>query len=229
MSHAFLLRLIAVVMRVLTWPFVRYEVRGGDVLTTRDGWILSGNHRTVFDFVHAVVGLHHFGKDARILIANEFFDNPVYRPAVKAIDAIPVYRKTDPRGAFDAAVTALREQDNVCIMPEGGMHWDANQPLALGRFKTGVSRMAVDANAPVLPLALVGGERLWPKGARFPRLNPFRRCTVLMRLADEPLWLSGDDHRANADKLREVQEVLLRQATADLQAVDPSYLPEVAP
>ncbi len=229
MSNAFLLRLIAALFKVLTWPFVRYEVRGGEVLGTRDGWILSGPHRTVVDFVHAVLGLHHFGKDARILIANEFFDNPVYGPAARAIAAIPVYRKTDPRGAFDAAVAARRAQDHICIMPEGGMHWDARDPLKLGRFKTGVSRMAVGAGAPVLPLALVGGERLWPKGARWPRLTPFRRRTVVLRLADEPLWLSGDDHRANADKLREVQEALLRQATADLQALDPGYLPDVTP
>lgn len=221
------LRFLAWVLWLLCLPFVRFEVRGGACLRTRDGWILSGNHRTVFDFAHALIGLWHFGKDGRILIASEFFANPWYRPACRFVDAIPVHRSTDPGGAFDAAVQALRAGDNVCIMPEGTLHWDPSDPLSLGPFKSGVSRMAVRAGAPVLPLALVGGERVWPKGARLPRLNPLRRKTVVLRLADEPLWLSGDDHRGNAAKVREVQQALVVEATRDLQALDPSYLPAV--
>lgn len=229
MSSQMRLRLVAWVLRLLCMPFVRFESRGGARLGERDGWILSGNHRTVFDFAHAVIGLHHFGKDARILVADEFFAHPLYRYGVKMIDAIPVYRTADPKGSFEAAVAALRDGGNICIMPEGGMHFDPADPIELGRFKTGVSRMAVGAEAPVLPLALVGGDRLWPKGTTLPRVRPWRRQVVLLRVADEPLWLSGDDHRANADKVREVQTALLREATRDLQAIDPTYLPELSP
>lgn len=228
MSSHLRLRVVAWLLRLLSLPFVRFEVRGGECLRQRDGWILSGNHRTVFDFAHALAGLLHFGKDARILIASEFFDNPLYRPMVRLIDAIPVFRSSDPRGAYDAAVAALKAHDNICIMPEGTLTWDPAEPLALGRFKTGISRMAVAAGAPVLPLVLVGGERVWPKGRKLPTINPFRRRTVLLRLADEPLWLSGDDHRANAEKVREVQHALLAEATRDLQAIDPTYLPHLA-
>lgn len=223
----FLMRLIAVIFRVITSPFIRYEFRGGACIRERDGWILSANHRSVFDFPHAVIALAHFGKYGRIMIASEFWDKPLYAWAVKAIDAIPVYRQTDPQGSFDAAIAALEKGDSVCIMPEGGIHWDPDRPLHLGRFKSGVSRLATAADAPILPIALVGAERVWVKRARTPRLNPLRRKVVLIRIADEPLWLSGDDHRANADKVREVQASLLREATRELQAVDPTYLPEL--
>ncbi|MGI9017772.1 MAG: lysophospholipid acyltransferase family protein [Euzebya sp.] len=226
-NHLFL-RFIARLFRILAWPFVRWEFRGGACIGDRDGWIFSANHRSVFDFAHAVVALAHFGKDARIMIASEFWDMPVYKWGVWAINAIPVYRTTDPRGAFQAAITALEDQDSICIMPEGRLRWDPDHPLKLGRLKSGVSRMAVGANAPIMPIALVGGERVWIRGLKFPRLR-LRRQVVLCRVADEPLWLSGEDHRANCDKLREVQESLLRQATADLRALDPSYLPAVTP
>lgn len=228
MSSHIRLRVVAWFVRLMSLPFVRFEVRGGACLEERDGFILSGNHRTVFDFAHALVGLHHFGKDARILIASEFFSNPLYRPMVRLIDAIPVFRSSDPRGAFEAAVRALKARSNICIMPEGGLHWDPRHPLQLGRFKTGISRMAIGAEAPVLPLVMVGGERIWPKGRKLPSLNLFRRRVVMLRLADEPLWLSGDDHRANADKVREVQQALLAEATRDLQAIDPTYMPQLA-
>jgi 1-acyl-sn-glycerol-3-phosphate acyltransferase len=87
--------------------------------------------------------------------------------------------------------------------------------------------MAVGANAPVIPIALIGGERIWEKGTKLPRINPFRRKTVMCYLADQPLWLSGDDHRANAEKVKEVQEGLLRQATAELQVIDADYMPQI--
>ncbi|HUG86182.1 MAG TPA: lysophospholipid acyltransferase family protein [Euzebya sp.] len=229
MSPRLLTRLIAAIFRVISSPFIRYEFRGGACIRERDGWIFSANHRSVFDFPHAVIALAHYGKYGRIMIASEFWDQRHYRWALTAINAIPVFRQTDPKGSFAEAVDAVRLGDNVCIMPEGGIHWDPDQPLHMGRFKSGVSRLAVDAEAPVLPIALVGGDRLWVKRSRAPKLNPFRRKVVLIRIADEPLWLSGDDHRANADKIREVQSALLREATRDLQAVDPTYLPMIEP
>lgn len=218
---------IAWIFRLITLPFVRYEFRGGACLHQRDGWILSANHRSVFDFPHAVIALAHWRKDARILIASEFWNQPHYAWAVKAMKAIPVYRRSDPKGSFSAAVTALHDGHSICIMPEGRTHWDPARPLELLPFKTGVSRMAVGAEAPIVPIALVGGERVWAKGTTVPRLNALRRKVVLCWVADEPLWLSGDDHRGNAEKVREVQQALLRQATAELQRIDPDYLPHV--
>ncbi|MEE8601100.1 lysophospholipid acyltransferase family protein [Euzebya tangerina] len=221
-------RAIAGLFRLMAIPFVRWEFRGGATIQAYDNWVMSANHRSVFDFPHAIVALRHYGVYARVMIASEFWRMPAYAWAVRAIDAIPVYRKTDPRGSFDAAIRALKDGDSVAIMPEGGLHWDPDNPLQLGRFKTGVSRLAVGSGVPVLAIALVGGERVWTRPRRFPRMIPFRRRTVLVRVADEPLWLYGDDHRANASTLRDVQEELLQQATRDLQAIDPSYMPDVA-
>lgn len=226
MRHHLLLQGLALLFRFLSFPFVKWEFRGGTTIQDHDNWVMSANHRSVFDFIHAVVSLAHFKKDARIMIASEFWKMPVYSIAVRAINAIPVYRKTDPRGSFKEAIEALQNGHSICIMPEGGLHWDPADPMSLGRFKSGVSRLAAGANAPILPIALVGGERLWIKRAKFPRLQLGRR-TVLCRVADEPLWISGEDHRANADKIREVQEALLRDATRDLQQIDSTYLPAI--
>ena len=51
----------------------------------------------------------------------------------------------------------------------------------------------------MVPAALAGTERIAPPGARFPRFNPLRRKVVVCQVADEPLWLTGDDHQANAE------------------------------
>ncbi len=228
MIQSLTLRLIALLFRAISFPFVRYEFRGGACINDEPGWIMSANHRSVFDFPHAVLGLEHFRHYARIMIASEFWENPAYKWAVTAINAIPVYRKTDPRGSYQAAIDALAAGDSICIMPEGGIHWDPDHPLDLGRFKTGVSRLAVQAGAPILPIALIGGDRIWYTRTRFPQVRLFRRRVVLCRVADEPVRLTGEDHRANVDHLREVQQDLVRRATAEMREIDPTYLPELA-
>lgn len=224
MRPQFLMRAIARLMMWLSAPFVTYHFRGGACIDDHPNWVMAANHRSVFDFPLAVIGLRHFGWYSRIMIAAEFFYKPVYGQAVRAIDAIPVYRKTDPQGALNAAIIALKEGDSLCIMPEGTVHWDPEEPMAMGPVRTGVSRLAVAGQTPVMPIALVGTERVWPhkKGPKF----RFRQPVVCM-LADEPLWLTGDDHRANAEKVREVTEALVAKATAELQRIDPSYLPQV--
>ena len=50
----------------------------------------------------------------------------------------------------------------------------------------------------MVPAALAGTERIAPPGRGSPG-HPLRRKVVACQVADEPLWLTGDDHRANAE------------------------------
>jgi len=63
-----------------------------------------------------------------------------------------------------------------------------------------------------VPAALAGTERVAPAGCRFPRANPLRRKTVVCWVADDPLWLTGDDHRANAELVMAEIRALLAKA-----------------
>ena len=226
MRPQLLLRGISRLLWLLSLPFIRFEFRGGACINDHPAWIMSANHRSVYDFPLAVIGLEHFRWYARIMIASEFWKMPVYGWAVSVIDAIPVYRKTDPVGSLSAAVDALKAGDSVCIMPEGTVHWDPDEPLSMGPGRTGVSRLAVASDVPVMPIALVGTERVWPKGRKVPSFS-LRRRTVVCRLSDQPVWLTGDDHRGNARKVKEATEALIQQATDDLRAIDPTYMPQL--
>lgn len=226
-----LMRVFARLFRILSWPFVRVEMRGGAALDQNPNWIYSANHRSVYDFPLAVMGLAHFRRDARIMIAAEFWKVPAYAWVCRATDAIPVYRRSDPRGALSAAVAALESGDSTCIMPEGVLTWDPDDPLPMGPVKTGVARLAAESGTPVIPIALVGTERIWPKGHTFLQVVPRLRWRrpVICRVADEPLWLEGADPRVDADRVRAATEALVRRTTAELQAMDPTYLPGVDP
>ncbi|MEZ5178206.1 MAG: hypothetical protein R2746_07970 [Acidimicrobiales bacterium] len=108
-----------------------------------------------------------------------------------------------PAGGGDAVVAAgvraLREGVPLLVMPEGRLHRDPDDPTTTGPAHRGVSRLAVGASTIVVTAALRGTDQVWPAAAKLPNLNPLRRRVVVVRVADEPLRLTGDDHEANAE------------------------------
>jgi 1-acyl-sn-glycerol-3-phosphate acyltransferase len=209
------LRWIARILKVLTTPFVRYEIRGGECAPRLQVGIVAANHRSLFDVVAGLIALHHFGRYVRVLIARDYFDKRWTGLLCRAIGAIPVDRgESGP--VLDVAVAALRDGIPLLIMPEGKLHWDPERPVSTGRARTGISRLAVDADVVVLPAALLGTERVFPAGAKFPHLNPWRRKVVTVNVADEPMWLTGTDHAANAESvMAEIRRLMVEVVGPD--------------
>jgi 1-acyl-sn-glycerol-3-phosphate acyltransferase len=197
---------------LLTVPFVRYEFRGARCAPDLKVGIIVANHRSMFDVVAGLIGLHHFRKYPRLLIERRYVEQGWSGPFARAIGAIPVDRGGDTSTALVDAVAALRGGVPLLIMPEGRLHRDPEDPTTIGPAKTGVSRLAVAAGVPVVPACVVGTVAVLPPGKRIPRLNPFKRKHVLMWVADDPIWLDGDDHRANTEMLMAEVRGLLKQA-----------------
>ena len=193
------LALLARVCWFFTVPFVRYEVRGGRCAADLHTGVIAANHRSMFDVVAGLICLHHFQRYPRLLIHRNYVEGHWVGPFARAIGAIPVDREGAPGSSLEAAVEALRSGIPIVVMPEGRLHWDPADPFSTGPAKTGVSRLAASAQVPVVAVALTGTERVMPLGARLPRFNPLRRKLVVCQVADEVLWLAGDDRRADTD------------------------------
>lgn len=191
--------MLARIVRVLTAPFVRYEVRGGACVPDLHVGVVAVNHRSLFDVAAGLVGLHQVRRYPRLLIAEKYVAGWWTAPFARAIGAIPVPRGGGSDAVIRSGVQALREGKPLLVMPEGRLHHDPSDPLALGQPRTGVSRLAVGADTIVLTAGLSGTEAIWPATSKLPRLNPFRPKRVIIRVADEPLRFDGDDHQANAE------------------------------
>lgn len=90
-----------------------------------------------------------------------------------AIEAVPIER-TDHRAAqasLDLALQVLAAGRAFGIYPEGTRSRDGR----LYRGRTGVAHLALTSGAPVVPVALIGTDRIQPVGRRLPRLH---RVTV---------------------------------------------------
>lgn len=70
--------------------------------------------------------------------------------------------------AIDTGVRILREGGLLGIYPEGTRSPDGR----LYRGRTGPARMALAAPAPVIPVAMIGTDKIQPRGQRIPNLYP---------------------------------------------------------
>jgi 1-acyl-sn-glycerol-3-phosphate acyltransferase len=200
---------LARIARLLTAPFVRYDIRGGRCARELDCGVIAMNHRSMFDIVVGLIALHHFGHYPRLLVDRTYVEARWTAPFARALGAIPVDRINGGGTSVEEALGALRDGTSIVVMPEGRLHRDADDPTTTGPTRTGVSRLAVDSGVPVVPVGTTGTTAVLPYGARVPRFNPFRRKTVIRHVADDAIWLTGDDHRANTDEVMAAIRALL--------------------
>lgn len=193
---------VVLLLHLATVPFVRYDIRGGSRVRMASNLIIVGNHRSLLDFIAGLHTSRLFGYTPRVLIAREYAHGRWTGPIIRWMGAIPVSSGNRAGDALDDGVAALRRGLSTVVMPEGGLHRDRDDRLTVGEGRTGVSRLAVGSGVPVLPAAVLGADRAWPPD-RPPRLNPFRRQLVAIQVADDPMTLEGDDHRANTDLVME--------------------------
>jgi 1-acyl-sn-glycerol-3-phosphate acyltransferase len=203
---------MAVLVRALTMPFVRYEIRGGRCATELSHAVIAANHRSMFDVLAGLVCLHHFGHYPRLLIERRYVERGVVGWFARGIGAIPVDRGGRGGDALATAKEALDDGIDILVMPEGRLHWDPDDPLSTGPAHTGVSRLVTEGHHPVVPAALAGTERILPAGRKIPRFVPLRRKVVACVVADDPIHLDGDDHRANTDRVMAAIRELLAEA-----------------
>jgi 1-acyl-sn-glycerol-3-phosphate acyltransferase len=181
----------------LAW---RPTVEGVEHIPTSGGLVLAGNHLSVADeyMVGAVVPRH-----IAFWAKAEYFAGRFTRPVVTGLRAIPVHRGGGRAAlaAFDAAVPVLLDGGLVAVYPEGTRSPDGR----LYRGRTGVVRLAARAGVPIVPVGVVGTDRVQPRGARVPRLH---RVSVAF---GAPLSVSVErpaDVRAGTDELmRRIQQL----------------------
>lgn len=97
---------------------------------------------------------------------------PVLGWAMKQNGIFGVRRGAGDLEAFKLARAVLDEGRVLAIFPEG----TRSPSGALQEAKEGATVLAVRSGAPILPIALAGTQRFWPKGKLLPR--PGRRMSI---------------------------------------------------
>jgi len=148
----------------------RPTVIGKENVPTTGGVILASNH---LSFVDSVVIPSCAPRRVHFLAKSDYFTGTgvkgrLQRLWFEGLGMLPVDRD-DPQaalGSLDTALEVLRNGEAFGIYPEGTRSRDGR----LYRGRTGVAHLALTAGVPVVPVGLVGTEKVQPVGSNRVRL-----------------------------------------------------------
>lgn len=159
------LELMRPVVRVVSRAFWKIEFCGIENIPEHGGVIIAANHQTYLDPFWLSIKIK---RPIRYLAWSAAFRWPVVGPCLGWLGAWPLALEGSDPAAIRRSIQWLREGGAVVIFPEGGR---STATGALERFKAGAVRLALEANVPILPVTIKGGNRIWPPGWRVPRFG----------------------------------------------------------
>lgn len=200
-----LYRSSSVLLRIFFRLFNRWEVTGREHVPPTGGVLLIANHTSYSD--PPIVG-SACPRPVHFMAKAELFDRPLLGAFIRRTHAFPVRRGAADRTALRRAVRLLREDKVLLLFPEGTRSPDGR----LQQLEQGAAFIALSGNAAVVPVGLVGADRLLPKG------RPILRPAKLHVRFGPPLDLS--DLRGQR-LTREILAQACQQMAAGMRALLP--------
>ena len=146
----------AVCWLMLKSLFIKIEIDGD--IPSPGGRIYMFNHSSfidVFLFAYLTPG------NITAVVAKENYNIPVWGAMLKRFRAIPIERKNKDSAiqTINIAEDRLSNGYDVILLPEGTRTLSGN----LKRFKKGGFHMAINTNAPIVPVGCIGAYEFKPK------------------------------------------------------------------
>ncbi len=209
-------RIVARIVRPALDAVLRKDWHGEEHLPAEGGFIAAGNHMTNLDPFTFAHFLYDNGHVPRILAKSSLFTVPVLGGVLRATGQVPVYRNTSKAGeSLRSAVVALHDGECVAVFPEGTLTRDPDLWPMTG--KTGVARLALTTQLPVIPIAQWGAHLVLGRYKKIPHPFPRKTSTVV---AGPPVDLS-DLYGKPMDT------AVLREATERVMAAITAMLAEI--
>lgn len=161
--------------RVLLGPILlavyRPWVEGAENVPAHGPAIIAGNHLTVVDSLFMPLVIE---RRVTFLAKSDYFTDRGVKGWLKRIffggtGNVPIDRSGGKasEAALRTGLKILERGDLLGIYPEGTRSPDGR----LYRGRTGVARMALEARAPVIPIAMIGTFEMQPPGRIIPKVR----------------------------------------------------------
>lgn len=172
-------RVLRKIVPLVANPYLKVKLEGMDNIPSDEPAILASNH---LSFIDSIVLPMNVPRPVYFLGKSDYWDSWRTRWFFKGTGVVPVERGggSASENSLRTGVAILRQGDLLGIYPEGTRSPDGR----LYRGKTGPVRIALEADVPIIPCAVLGTDRAMPSGTYLPRRHP-----VTVRYG-EPLDLS---------------------------------------
>lgn len=190
---------------------IRYTIAGAEHIRPDRAAVYAVNHASNVEPPILFDALHPLFPRLRILYKAELRKLPVLVQAWDLAGFVPLERGNRDQSvpAIERAAAALREANSFLIFPEG----TRSRTGELLPFKKGGFIMALKAQAPIVPVAIVGARHAMRKGS--PWIQPVR-VSVAFGPAIETAGLRMEDREALISRVRgEVQRLMTEHAPDD--------------
>lgn len=180
---------------------MKLEVQGVENLPADGGVVLAANHLTNFDVIPMQLSIP---RPIFFMGKSSLFKIPIFEAAIRDIGAFPVHRGEKDEWALRHAARVLENRQVLGMFPEG----TRSKGRGLSIAKTGSARLALDANCPIVPMAVIGTDGFFK---RFPR-----RTHVTIKLLPPMLPKPGETALSLMDR---VMFALARELPEPLRGV----------
>jgi 1-acyl-sn-glycerol-3-phosphate acyltransferase len=190
--------------------------KGAENIPSSGPAIVASNHISYSDVLFLSQFLFVNGRAPRYIGKKSLFEIPGIGRILYAAEQIPVDRESgDASKALDHAIASLKAGHLIGVYPEGTLTRDENLWPMVG--KTGIARLAIITQTPVIPLVAWGPQKVLPPYSK--KAHLWSRTKIIFR-AGTPIDLSPWYGKF------EDQEALV-EATAHVMRVLTSMLEEI--
>jgi 1-acyl-sn-glycerol-3-phosphate acyltransferase len=169
-------------VRIYFRVLFRQRVVGRPPRLPEGGVLLCPNHQSYLDpaFVQLSVP-----RRVEFVMAERFYAATGATLFFRLVSAFPLLRGRGARISMRRVAALLRLGHAVAVFPEGRLSLDGS----LHPGQRGIAILARRGRVPVVPVAIEGSIRVWPRGARW-----FRRGDVRLAVGD-PMEAPGEESR----------------------------------
>jgi 1-acyl-sn-glycerol-3-phosphate acyltransferase len=158
--------LVKAVLTPIIHLCVRVKVEGRDNVPRRGPVIIACNHRSFLDSIFIPLVVH---RRVTFVAKAEYFDDPKTAWFFRGVGQIPIRREggSASERALASATEVLENGKVFAIYPEGTRTRDG----LLHRGHTGIARLAMRCNAPIVPVGMIGSDEVQPVDSKLPKFG----------------------------------------------------------
>ena len=155
------------ILNILFRPWVR----GSENVPRKGGAVLASNHLSFVDYIFLPLKVK---RPVTFLAKSDYFTGKGVKGALirwffKSTGQLPIDRSGGKASedSLNTGLGVLERQLLLGIYPEGTRSPDGK----LYRGRTGIARMILEAQVPVVPVAMIDTDKVQPLGAKYPKIH----------------------------------------------------------
>ena len=182
--------------------FCRVEVEGRENLPMNSGAVVASNHNYGPDYILLAFSSP---RELCFMAKSEIFSwNPLLAAVLRAAGVFPVQRGKSDTAAIDTAVKLVMENNLIAMFPEG----TRSKSGVLMAGKTGAARIALAADAPIVPVAVTNSAAVFKR-------KGWQRPLVTVHFG-EPIYWQTKDGMDEAETAREFMDAVMGEIASML-------------